>query len=297
MAWIEVHQALVTHRKLKALARSLRVRRAVALGHLVCLWCWALDNAPDGDLAGIDERDIQEAADWPKKPGTFLEALVATGFLDDKGGQLIIHDWDDYAGRLIANRAANADRMRRKRAAEEADRGNARAPHVTRTSAPHVQGLPTVPNQPTQPTQPTSTSTQPAGPEPPADEITRCVQAYDGLMGSMATTPPILRQITEWYATVPPGYAGAAIFERACTEAALNDGKSLKYVLAILKRWKLEGEGDRRQNPSANGATDAHSCAGLAIKCMSCEAAIAREAAGRGKVIIGNFGPDEGKDA
>mgnify|MGYP001612246891 CR=1 FL=1 len=110
-------------------------------------------------------------------------------------------------------------------------------------------------------------------PPPVDDTFTRCIRAFDDLMGTLAGTPPVQRAIADWLESAPRVAPGpAALFEDACTEAALNDGKSLKYVLAILKRWQREGREDRR--PTANGGTTTptHSCVGLAIKCMSCEA-------------------------
>ena len=51
MAWIESHQELRHHYKTKRLARELKVTVAAAIGHLHCLWWWAIDFAPDGDLS------------------------------------------------------------------------------------------------------------------------------------------------------------------------------------------------------------------------------------------------------
>src|SRR5689334_20552318 len=122
MAWIEVHQAVATHRKTRRLAQLLGVRRAVAVGHLVCFWLWALDNAPDGNLENVDPADIKSAADWPRSAELFINALVGAGFVDrgSHGESPQIHDWHDYAGRLLAKRAANAERMRLARSAHGA---------------------------------------------------------------------------------------------------------------------------------------------------------------------------------
>ena len=96
MAWLEVHQSLFTHRKTYALADLLGLPEVHTVGHLVALWSWAIDNAPDGIIAA-SPRTIGKAAQWPGAYDTFVDALVEVGFLDRDGETLAIHDWDDYA--------------------------------------------------------------------------------------------------------------------------------------------------------------------------------------------------------
>ena len=111
MAWLEIHQALPTHKKLLAASDSLGVRPAPLLGHLVCFWLWALDNAPDGDLSGLNETMISRAAQWTKSSKRFVDVLVAVRFLDSVDGSYLIHDWEDYAGKLIDQRNRNKRRQ------------------------------------------------------------------------------------------------------------------------------------------------------------------------------------------
>src|SRR3990167_7774095 len=115
MAWIESHQSLATHRKTMALEAALGIDTPQAVGHLHLLWWWALDNAPDGDLSNVVDAVIARGAQWRGKAGDFVAALTASGFLDE--GQRQIHDWNDYAGRLVAQREKNRERMRAQRAA------------------------------------------------------------------------------------------------------------------------------------------------------------------------------------
>lgn len=112
--WIVSCQTLGTHRKLMALCRILDVPDIMAVGLLHYLWWWALDNAPDGNLTGIDPADISAAAHWRGDPKLFTQALIAVRFVDsnDATGNLLLHDWDDYAGRLTAARASAAQRNR-----------------------------------------------------------------------------------------------------------------------------------------------------------------------------------------
>jgi hypothetical protein len=102
MAWIESHQSLRDHKKTKKMARLLHIGIPQAIGHLHLLWWWCLDNAPDGYLGDIDSIDIADAALWKKEPGKFFTALIESGFVDSDA--LTLHDWYDYAGKLIEQR-------------------------------------------------------------------------------------------------------------------------------------------------------------------------------------------------
>lgn len=112
MAWIELHQAIWTHRKTLILAAELDIDETYAAAHMIRLWTWALDNAPEGDLSGLPAKVIAYGAGWRNDPDTFVEAAVRAGWLDRDGDRLVIHDWQDYAGRLIEKRRQDAERKR-----------------------------------------------------------------------------------------------------------------------------------------------------------------------------------------
>ncbi len=157
MAWIESHQSLVRHPKLLRLARMLDIPKAQAIGHLHLLWWWVLDYAPDGDVSAFNAGELEAAAEWAGDAGRFRAALEETGWLDADGR---IHDWQDYAGRIVGLRAANRERQHRHRATKRNGPVTRDTPVTSRTghgaeSRP-VTGLPnpTQPN-PTQPTEPT----------------------------------------------------------------------------------------------------------------------------------------------
>lgn len=111
MAWIELHQNLPAHRKVKKLKRLLKIKTPQAVGHLAMLWLWAVDNAPDGDLSALDPEDIAEACEWPKDAEQFVQALTEAGFIDPDAK---LHDWSDYAGMLL-DRRENQREQNRKR--------------------------------------------------------------------------------------------------------------------------------------------------------------------------------------
>lgn len=140
MAWIESHQELRDHPKTRRAARLLGIGTPQLIGHLHFLWWWAVDYAEDGDLARFDEFDIADAAGWEGDPGQFVAALMQCGPGDSQGfidPDYTLHDWDDYAGRLIQQREANRERQRRYRekqaaTAQQQSTKEARNAHVTR---------------------------------------------------------------------------------------------------------------------------------------------------------------------
>lgn len=180
MAWIESHQTLAGHPKTRKLAHLLGVSKPTAIGHLHCLWWWALDYAPEGDLSRYDALDIALGAEWEDDAGTLVDALVTVGFLDqDVDGTLVIHDWHDYAGKLIERKKANAERMRKARASGDGPTNAAhdedvqpRAAHVSSTYE-NVLSDQTIPNQtiPTEPNQTNNARERAAGANAPDVDV------------------------------------------------------------------------------------------------------------------------------
>lgn len=186
MAWIESHQSVREHPKTRKAARILGVRPVHLLGHLHALWHWALDMAEDGDLSKFDAEDLAIAADWDGDPDEFVEALVtcgpggSAGFLerdgacgnpeDDTRGDLVLHDWWEYAGKLIERRR----RDRQRKADARADQSAGVPPDVRGKSEGSPADGPSdsrsrVTNQPTV-DQPTGESTPDGAAVEPADQ-------------------------------------------------------------------------------------------------------------------------------
>lgn len=163
MAWIESHQEVGRHPKTKKLARLLGVSLPAAVGHLHYLWWWALDFAQDGTLGKYDAADIADAMQWDGDADQLIDALLSAGYIDDTGSGLVIHDWAEYAGKLLERRAK--DRARKRAAAEAADTpqefrgnsdGNDEETEGSRSASCVTVPNRTVPNQ-TIPTIPNST--------------------------------------------------------------------------------------------------------------------------------------------
>lgn len=102
--WIQVYSNLPQHPKTSRLADELGLSSAalnpnvLAVGLLVSLWTWAIQNAYNGDLSGCSARSIAEACLWKKKPETLVNALIRSGYLD---ADMKLHDWDEYACLLM----------------------------------------------------------------------------------------------------------------------------------------------------------------------------------------------------
>lgn len=107
MAWIESHQSLRDHPKTRRLARSLSTSVPASIGHLHCLWWWAIEYAPSGSLSQFEDWEIAAAAMWDGDPAVFLQGLRDARFVDGDA----LHDWDEYAGRLVSSRAKARERM------------------------------------------------------------------------------------------------------------------------------------------------------------------------------------------
>lgn len=116
MAWLEIHQALPNHRKTLNAADALDISPVHMMGHLITFWLWALDNAPSGRLDGISSRVIARAAQWEGDSEIFFKALVDAGWIDKKEDGYEIHDWSEYAGKLIQRREEEKEYKKRQHA-------------------------------------------------------------------------------------------------------------------------------------------------------------------------------------
>ena len=123
--WTRVDTGLRDHRKVRKLARELKIEQAHALGLVVNFWLFALNNWGHGFL-DRDPEEIAHACVWPHDPDDLLYAMLDAGFLEQMPNEnaLKIHDWDNYGGKYIKqvernrDRAANWREEKKERAAE-----------------------------------------------------------------------------------------------------------------------------------------------------------------------------------
>jgi len=124
LAWISVHSQVVGG-KLRELSKAIGCPQEYALGVLVTLWLWGLDNCDSsGRVLNADKEDILEAFSQKllgKLNGEKLvESLIATRWLDEpEPGVLFIHDWDTWQEqwyKFQQRKAYDAERKRQERA-------------------------------------------------------------------------------------------------------------------------------------------------------------------------------------
>ena len=120
MTWIRVDCALPRHPKVAKLARTMGTSRHEAIGILIDLWTWTVDyGGPEGNLGRYSSEDLVTALAI-RQPEALIQvdllaALEECGFLDRDGDRLLVHDWLDLQGALVAQREANRERQRRYR--------------------------------------------------------------------------------------------------------------------------------------------------------------------------------------
>lgn len=115
MAWIEIHQGLVHHHKVMRLRAAMGWNLSETLGFLVRFWLWALDSAQNGCVDGFTWPGVAEEVLGLRKDHSAkaFDAMVSVGLLDElPDGKHQIHDWADYAGRILESRAAKRERDR-----------------------------------------------------------------------------------------------------------------------------------------------------------------------------------------
>lgn len=263
MAWIESHQSLATHRKLYALCAALNISRAEAIGHLHLLWYWALDNAPDGDLSGISDQTLAEVSGFVDgmslRSGKRFEArchqcgdaLRSTGFIEVDTNRL--HDWDDYAGRLVDQRRLSLEQRRlggqrrmaklspdaRRMLAEQAANARWNASSSRDTMLAEQAKMPaTVPNS----TLPNSTlprTTTTPIPSPPPGESSSSSSSVTEIwrkeIGEL--TPAVAAELELAEARYPAQWIVEAI-----RQASLANQRNWRYIAGILANWRKRGE-------------------------------------------------------
>ena len=137
MAWVSVHDNVIGG-KLRELAKEMGCTQEEALGILVSLWIWSLNNADkDGKLMSVDREDVLEAFSMKLVSGLkvdLVDTLVKTRWMDEpEPGVLYIHDWDQWQEQWY--KAMERREKDAKRKAESRRAGAARKPAPVRKPA------------------------------------------------------------------------------------------------------------------------------------------------------------------
>lgn len=121
MAWISVHEQVIGG-KLRSLAKEIGCSQNEALGLLVRLWLWGINNADkEGRIIGADKTDVAEVLtigiDARYSPEDVVNALIKTAWIDIDD-ELFIHDWEEWQEqwyKAIEVREKDAARKREER--------------------------------------------------------------------------------------------------------------------------------------------------------------------------------------
>lgn len=81
--------------------KTVRVIRSLGMegvAGILNLWSYTAINKPSGILDGMDETDIEIAAQWSGEPGKFFQAIrdEKSNFIDCLDGKYVVHDWLEH---------------------------------------------------------------------------------------------------------------------------------------------------------------------------------------------------------
>lgn len=122
MAWISVDQKILGG-KLRKLYKSIGCSQNEAIGILIGLWLWGIDNADaDGLIVSADKEDIADVLRPGLSPGlnadAVVDSLIENGWIDLEEEQLYLHDWYEwraYYNKHLKEKQSHAERTRRYR--------------------------------------------------------------------------------------------------------------------------------------------------------------------------------------
>lgn len=129
MAWISVHDHVIGG-KLRELSKEIGCSQNEAIGILISLWLWGLNNADkDGELRRADKSDIAKVLSTglceTLDSSDVVDALISTRWIDEQeDGRLYIHDWDIWQEQWFKFQSQKEYDAKRKREARAKQRQN-----------------------------------------------------------------------------------------------------------------------------------------------------------------------------
>ena len=122
--WIKMRTDLHTHPKVVRMASALKADRLRIVGGLHSAWCLFDVHSVDGFLDGYSPDTLDDLIGFPG----FSQAMIAVGWLEYEGENLVMPRFDAHNGQSAKRRAQDADRKRnvRKASASEADKKETR---------------------------------------------------------------------------------------------------------------------------------------------------------------------------
>ena len=263
--WIQIYSNLPEHPKIYQLADTLETGNCEAVGVVVSLWLWAAKNAPDGDLSRFPVRALGDAVGWRGDTKRLYQSLVACGFLDEDGENTRLHDWEEYAVRLmeIIDRSKRSKQERNRRYREKISSRNSREQeHIEQAQngkedaccakdvSEDVSGDVSEDTQKSEKDAPTrqditgqdsteqyTTLPPPAGSENPAGSAAAAetlIEEFRSRLGGMS--PTARKELKSFLKTMEP-----EVCLRALDIGCDNGHPKWAYVRAILNRWRQSG--------------------------------------------------------
>ena len=139
MAWISVHDHVIGC-KLRELSKEICCSQKEALGILISLWLWGINNADkSGELKSAEKEDVADALSTGLSDGLrpikIVDSLIKTNWIDEVEGSLFLHDWDQWQEqwyKFLSQKEYDAKRKReaRKKAKEEQQEDENKKPYI-----------------------------------------------------------------------------------------------------------------------------------------------------------------------
>jgi hypothetical protein len=89
------------HVKLRRLCKVLPESSPHLVGHLATLFYYVGEHYPSGDISAMTDAEIADAAAWCGDATTFVNAMVAVGFIDRVADRTTVHDWWDHCPQYV----------------------------------------------------------------------------------------------------------------------------------------------------------------------------------------------------
>lgn len=140
MAWISVHEKVIGP-KLRHLAKLLKCSQNEALGILVRLWLWAInETGRDGSLKCVDKSDLAiilaNGLSNNITTDDVINALIDSEWLEYENDVFYIHDWEDWQKQWYQLQDTREQNNRRQREYRQRQKNAIIAEKQTEVSAP-----------------------------------------------------------------------------------------------------------------------------------------------------------------
>lgn len=149
MAWISVHEQVIGG-KLRTLAKELDCSQNEALGMLINLWLWGINNADrDGRIIGATKEDVAKVLNIgiDEKIDSLMavDSLIKTQWID-YDTDLYLHDWEEWQEqwyKAMTAREKDKERKRKERAEKKLE--SQKSPSVKKEEPVISAPQPTIP--------------------------------------------------------------------------------------------------------------------------------------------------------